>query len=77
MEVHRSRLSQVWLVYSGSVFRCPQVWRGALLLADYILHQEATTGCFRGVTALELGAGTGTRAIRFPAEANGLEMALG
>ncbi|GAQ79625.1 hypothetical protein KFL_000340280 [Klebsormidium nitens] len=40
-----------------------QVWRGALLLADYILHQEATTGCFRGVTALELGAGTGLAGI--------------
>ncbi|XP_055963397.1 methyltransferase-like protein 22 [Sorex fumeus] len=33
-----------------------QVWRGALLLADYILSQQHV---FRGCTVLELGAGTG------------------
>ncbi|CAG5898355.1 unnamed protein product [Menidia menidia] len=37
-----------------------QVWRGALLLADFILsHLEL----FRGATALELGAGTGLASI--------------
>lgn len=36
-----------------------QVWRGALLLADYLLHEEFTSGRFEGTTALELGAGTG------------------
>ncbi|XP_068609994.1 methyltransferase-like protein 22 [Brachionichthys hirsutus] len=33
-----------------------QVWRGALLLADFIFSEAAT---FRGATVLELGAGTG------------------
>ncbi|XP_077131370.1 methyltransferase-like protein 22 isoform X3 [Ranitomeya variabilis] len=33
-----------------------QIWRGAFLLADYILWQQ---DLFRGCTALELGAGTG------------------
>ncbi|KAK9814145.1 hypothetical protein WJX72_001243 [[Myrmecia] bisecta] len=33
-----------------------QIWRGALLLADFVLSQPAL---FRGVTALELGAGAG------------------
>ncbi|KAM5152564.1 methyltransferase-like protein 22 [Mantella aurantiaca] len=37
-----------------------QIWRGALLLADYILSQE---DLFRGCTALELGAGTGFTSI--------------
>uniref|UniRef100_A0A2K5EQQ9 Methyltransferase-like protein 22 n=1 Tax=Aotus nancymaae TaxID=37293 RepID=A0A2K5EQQ9_AOTNA len=37
-----------------------QVWRGALLLADYILFQQ---DLFRGCTALELGAGTGLASI--------------
>lgn len=34
-----------------------QVWRGALLLADLILHRGAAA--FGGATALELGAGSG------------------
>ncbi|XP_066432253.1 methyltransferase-like protein 22 isoform X2 [Eleutherodactylus coqui] len=33
-----------------------QIWRGAFLLADYILWQQ---DLFRGCTALDLGAGTG------------------
>ncbi|XP_069590093.1 methyltransferase-like protein 22 isoform X1 [Ranitomeya imitator] len=33
-----------------------QIWRGAFLLADYILWQQ---DLFKGCTALELGAGTG------------------
>ncbi|KAM9305561.1 methyltransferase-like protein 22 [Gastrophryne carolinensis] len=37
-----------------------QIWRGALLLADYILTQQ---DLFRGCTALELGAGTGFTSI--------------
>ncbi|XP_032113963.1 methyltransferase-like protein 22 isoform X1 [Sapajus apella] len=37
-----------------------QVWRGALLLADYILFRQ---DLFRGCTALELGAGTGFASI--------------
>ncbi|MBN3303971.1 MET22 protein, partial [Amia calva] len=37
-----------------------QVWRGAMLMADYILsHQQL----FRGCTVLELGAGTGMTSI--------------
>lgn len=34
-----------------------QVWRGALLLADLVLHRGAAA--FGGATALELGAGSG------------------
>jgi len=34
-----------------------QVWRGALLLADLVLHRGAAA--FLGATALELGAGSG------------------
>nr|XP_037845794.1 methyltransferase-like protein 22 isoform X4 [Chlorocebus sabaeus] len=37
-----------------------KVWRGALLLADYILFRQ---DLFRGCTALELGAGTGLASI--------------
>uniref|UniRef100_A0A452T9P2 Methyltransferase-like protein 22 n=1 Tax=Ursus maritimus TaxID=29073 RepID=A0A452T9P2_URSMA len=37
-----------------------QVWRGALLLADYILFQRDV---FQGRTVLELGAGTGLASI--------------
>ncbi|XP_070703920.1 methyltransferase-like protein 22 [Pempheris klunzingeri] len=37
-----------------------QVWRGAFLLADFILSEPAL---FRGATVLELGAGTGLTSI--------------
>lgn len=37
-----------------------QVWRGALLLADFILHKIFTSSDLNGIVALELGAGTGT-----------------
>ncbi|CAL9703677.1 unnamed protein product [Knipowitschia caucasica] len=37
-----------------------QVWRGALLLADFVL---AGPGVFKGATVLELGAGTGLSSI--------------
>ncbi|XP_029014241.1 methyltransferase-like protein 22 [Betta splendens] len=37
-----------------------QVWRGAFLLADFILSEPAM---FRGATVLELGAGTGLTSI--------------
>lgn len=36
------------------------MWRGALLLADYILSQR---DLFKGRTVLELGAGTGLASI--------------
>ncbi|XP_067270959.1 methyltransferase-like protein 22 isoform X2 [Pseudorasbora parva] len=37
-----------------------QIWRGAFLLADFILAQ---TSMFKGTTVLELGAGTGLTSI--------------
>ncbi|XP_075174013.1 methyltransferase-like protein 22 [Anomaloglossus baeobatrachus] len=37
-----------------------QIWRGAFILADYILWQQ---DLFRGCTVLELGAGTGFTSI--------------
>uniref|UniRef100_A0A1D1ZIA6 Methyltransferase-like protein 22 n=1 Tax=Anthurium amnicola TaxID=1678845 RepID=A0A1D1ZIA6_9ARAE len=36
-----------------------QVWKAALVLADFVLHLSSTTPDFDDVTALELGAGTG------------------
>jgi len=40
--------------------RVTQVWRGSLLLAEYVLSRAAE---FAGVTACELGAGTGVAGI--------------
>lgn len=37
-----------------------QIWRGAFLLADFILAQASM---FKGATVLELGAGTGLTSI--------------
>ncbi|KAL3697122.1 hypothetical protein R1sor_011198 [Riccia sorocarpa] len=36
-----------------------QVWKGALLLSDFILHEMSSTERFKDVIAIELGAGTG------------------
>lgn len=36
-----------------------QVWMAALVLTDFILHKSSTSSDFNGITALELGAGTG------------------
>ncbi|KAL2643994.1 hypothetical protein R1flu_011581 [Riccia fluitans] len=36
-----------------------QVWKGALLLTDFILHEMSTTERFKDTVAIELGAGTG------------------
>ncbi|KAK1317229.1 hypothetical protein QJS10_CPA05g01359 [Acorus calamus] len=36
-----------------------QVWRAALVLADFILHKVSTSSDFDGISSLELGAGTG------------------
>ncbi|KAL4292287.1 hypothetical protein HN51_042567 [Arachis hypogaea] len=36
-----------------------QVWRAELVLSDFILHKALCSSEFRGVVALELGAGTG------------------
>nr|CAB3470956.1 unnamed protein product [Digitaria exilis] len=36
-----------------------QVWKAALLLADFVLHKSFTSSNFDGVTAIEVGAGTG------------------
>lgn len=42
------------------VLLVPQVWRGAFLMADFILsHRDLFQGC----TVLELGAGTGVTSI--------------
>uniref|UniRef100_A0A8C4N248 Methyltransferase like 22 n=1 Tax=Eptatretus burgeri TaxID=7764 RepID=A0A8C4N248_EPTBU len=41
---------------NGNCFPCLQVWRASFLLCDYILNCRRK---FNGVTALELGAGTG------------------
>eukprot|EP00249_Psilotum_nudum_P010199 c22397_g1_i2 orf=78-845(+) len=40
-----------------------QVWRGALLLSDFLIHKIRTTNELDNVTALELGAGTGLAGI--------------
>ncbi|XP_066371023.1 uncharacterized protein [Miscanthus floridulus] len=44
-----SSLKSVWL----------QVWKAALLLADFVLHKSFSSSNFDGVTAIEIGAGTG------------------
>ncbi|CAA6672563.1 unnamed protein product [Spirodela intermedia] len=36
-----------------------QVWKAAMVLADFVVHVTATSSEFDGITALELGAGTG------------------
>ncbi|KAK7261832.1 hypothetical protein RIF29_28153 [Crotalaria pallida] len=36
-----------------------QVWRAELVLSDFILHKALSSSEFDGITALELGAGTG------------------
>ncbi|CAL5039560.1 unnamed protein product [Urochloa decumbens] len=36
-----------------------QVWKAALLLTDFVLHKSFTSSNFDGVTAIEVGAGTG------------------
>lgn len=36
-----------------------QVWKAELLLSDFVLHKMFTSSDFDGITALELGAGTG------------------
>ncbi|KAG0499034.1 hypothetical protein HPP92_003725 [Vanilla planifolia] len=36
-----------------------QVWMAALVLSDYIIHRSFVSSDFDGVTAIELGAGTG------------------
>ncbi|KAL6874082.1 hypothetical protein ACP4OV_014164 [Aristida adscensionis] len=36
-----------------------QVWKAALLLTDFVLHKSFTSSDFHGVTAIEIGAGTG------------------
>ncbi|XP_066373725.1 uncharacterized protein [Miscanthus floridulus] len=43
-----SSLKSVWL----------QVWKAALLLADFVLHKSFSSSNFDGVTAIEIGAGT-------------------
>ncbi|KAJ4758076.1 Protein-lysine methyltransferase METTL21B [Rhynchospora pubera] len=36
-----------------------QVWKASLVLTDFVLHKCLTSSEFNGVTAIELGAGTG------------------
>ncbi|KAM3297971.1 hypothetical protein ACQJBY_039768 [Aegilops geniculata] len=36
-----------------------QVWKAAMLLTDFVLHKGFTSSEFDGVTAMEIGAGTG------------------
>lgn len=36
-----------------------QIWRAELVLADFVLHKMINSSEFRGVIAIELGAGTG------------------
>ncbi|XP_066369477.1 uncharacterized protein [Miscanthus floridulus] len=36
-----------------------QVWKAALLLGDFVLHKSFSSSDFDGVTAIEIGAGTG------------------
>lgn len=36
-----------------------QVWMAALVLTDFVLHRISISSDFNGITALELGAGTG------------------
>lgn len=54
---------QLLLYYIYIVQSCRlslQIWRGAFLLADFILAQASM---FKGATVLELGAGTGLTSI--------------
>uniref|UniRef100_A0A8D0NC42 Methyltransferase-like protein 22 n=1 Tax=Sus scrofa TaxID=9823 RepID=A0A8D0NC42_PIG len=58
-----SALKGLFWGLTSPVIPCPyplQVWRGALLLADYILFRR---DLFQGRTVLELGAGTGLTSI--------------
>ncbi|TVU08257.1 hypothetical protein EJB05_41654 [Eragrostis curvula] len=36
-----------------------QIWKAALLLADFVLHKSFTSSDFDDITAIEIGAGTG------------------
>ncbi|WCJ40735.1 Methyltransferase-like protein 22 [Euphorbia peplus] len=40
-----------------------QVWKAELVLSDFVLHKMFTSSEFVGITALELGAGTGLAGI--------------
>lgn len=58
-----SALKGLFWGLTSPVIPCPyplQVWRGALLLAEYILFRR---DLFQGRTVLELGAGTGLTSI--------------
>ena len=35
------------------------MWKGELVLSDFVLHKMFTSSDFHGIVALELGAGTG------------------